>query len=499
MPGIVNLHTHSDRSILRNPGTTSSLLQGVTTECTGMRGGSAFPRAARASDGGAGSDGSDWTDLAGFRERVNSNGTGINLVPLVGHGTVRTCVMGAEGGGGERHFPTPDEMKAMEVLVREAMEQGAFGISRGLIYAPGRNAVPAEVEALCSVVASYGGVHCSHLRSEEDMLIEDLDEMLENVRYAGIPSSVSHHKAMMRRNWGKPTETTRKIARAREEGLEVICDFYPWVISATSSLAGRFGRALGALDPSLSGIASQRKNLLAVLEDERTWALIRQALRDLFREEKAVNDARAAELAPTGAVVRNARDLRFWECIAHSPFHPEFFTLTFEDVAKRLGYDDYRDGMRRLYLEDEGQTTTGVGPTCEEDILTILRSPYSVVSSDSSTSDGRAGGHPRSYANFGYALVRFVKELKAISLEALVKKMTSQPATFVELTDRGVVRPGNWADIVVTDWENFRSTADFAHPHESPVGIRYVLVNGQLAVSEGAVTGVRAGRVIGRG
>lgn len=135
---------------------------------------------------------------------------------------------------------------------------------------------------------------------------------------------------------------------------------------------------------------------------------------------------------------------------------------------------------------------------CEEDILTILRSPYSVISSDSSTSDGRTGGHPRAYANFGYALVHFVKEHKAISLEALVKKMTSQPASFVGLADRGSIRKGNWADIVVMGWENFVSKADFAHPHESPEGIKYVLVNGQLTVSEGKVTGVKGGRVLGR-
>ena len=167
MPGICDLHTHSDRTIAANPGAVSSLLQGVTTECTGMCGISAFPRAQ--------SEPAEWTDLAGFRDHVNSNGTGINIAPLVGHGAVRTPVMGSEGNGGERYLPAPDEMKAMADAVRTAMEQGAFGISTGLIYAPGRNAAPAEVESLCAVAASYGGVHCSHLRSEEDMLVEGLD------------------------------------------------------------------------------------------------------------------------------------------------------------------------------------------------------------------------------------------------------------------------------------------------------------------------------------
>lgn len=487
MPGIVDLHTHSDRTIPTNPGAKSSLLQGVTTECTGMCGISAFP--ARSSE--------KWTDLDGFRDHVNRNGTGINMVPLVGHGAVRTFVMGSEGNGGERYFPEPEEMKAMEDAVRTAMEQGAFGISTGLIYAPGRNAAPAEVEALCAVVASFGGVHCSHVRSEEDMLIEGVEELLENVRRTGVASSISHHKAMGRRNWGKPSETVRMIDRARDEGLDVICDFYPWVISATSNLAGRFARGLAAANQGQS-TGDDREAILAALKDDAEWSAVKKRLKEAFDEEKRVNDARKAALLPHGAAVRNARDLRFWEAVAYSPSHPEFFTLSFEEVAKRLGFGDYWDAMRRLYLEDEGETRTGAGPMCEEDILTILGSPYSVISSDSSTSDGRTGGHPRAYGNSGRALVRFVKELGAISLEALVKKMTWQPATFVGLHDRGAICPGAWADLVVMDWENFESPADFARPHESPKGIKHVLVNGQIAVKDGQVTGVRAGKVLSK-
>jgi len=484
MPGIVDLHTHSDGTIPTNPGAKSSLLQGVTSECTGLCGISEFPTHSS----------EEWSDLAGFRDYVNRNGTGINIVPLVGHGAVRTFVMGPEGKGGERCFPETEEMKAMEEAVRIAMEQGAFGITTGLIYAPGRNAAPAEVEALCRVAASYGGVHCSHVRSEEDMLIEGVEELLATVRSTGIPSSISHHKAMGRRNWGKPSETVRMIDRARKEGLDVICDFYPWVIAATSNLAGRFAAGL-ARKP---GQAVDRETVLAALKDDAEWSAVKKRLREAFVEEKRINDERKAALLPHGAAVRDARDLRYWEVVSYSPSHPEFFTLTFEEVAKKLGFDDYWDAMRRLYLEDEGETRTGAGPMCEEDILTILGSPYSVIASDSSTSDSRTGGHPRAYGNFGRALVRFVKELGAISLESLVKKMTSQPATFVGLHDRGAIRRGAWADLVVLDWENFESPADFANPHESPRGIRYVLVNGQIAVKDGQVTGLRAGKVLSK-
>lgn len=487
-PGFCDLHTHSDESIATNPGAMSSLLQGVTTECTGMCGISPFPT----------NDRSEWSDLAGFRDYVNSSGTGVNLTPFVGHGAVRGHVMGTEGKGGERYFPTAAEMAAMRDAVRTAMEQGAFGISTGLIYAPGRNAAPPEIEALCAEVASFGGVYCSHLRSEEDMLVEGVDEMLNTARRTGIASSVSHHKAMFRRNWGKPSETVRQLLRARQEGLEVICDFYPWVISATSNLAGRFAGALAAIDPAWKTSGGDREAVVAALRQGTTWEAIKHALRVRFAEEVRVNDSRAAALLPTGAVVRKARDLRYWECIAYSPSHPEFFTLTFEEVQRRFGMDDYWDGVRRLYVEDDGETRAGAGPMCEEDILTILGSPYSVIGSDSRTSDGRTGGHPRGYGNFAYALMHFVRERNAISLESLIRKMTSQPAAFVGLADRGSIRAGNWADIVVFDWEGLESCADFAHPHESPRGIEYVFVNGRMAVENGRITGVRAGRVLSK-
>ncbi len=485
-PGLVDLHSHSDRSISANPGATSSLLQGVTTECTGMCGISPFPVQ------GTGT----WSNLENFRDHVNGNGTGINIAPLVGHGAVRTYVMGPEGEGGERYFPTEDEMDAMQNCVREAMEQGAFGISTGLIYAPGRNAAPAEIETLCRIVASYGGVHCCHLRSEEDMLIEATDELVQVARLSGVASSVSHHKAMFRRNWGKPSETMRQLARAREDGLEVICDFYPWVISATSNLTSRFAGALATVRKDERPARMEKQVVLEALGNKATWDAVKRALNEQFSEEVRINDARALALRPTGAIVRKARDLRYWECVTFSPSHPQFFTLTFEEIASRLGTLDHWDAMRRLYLDDEGETRAGAGPMCEEDILTILASPYSVIGSDSSTSDGRTGGHPRNYGNFAYALVHFVREQKAIGLEHLIAKMTCQPATFLGITDRGSIREGNWADIVIFDWEGLESGADFAHPQESPKGIHCVLVNGQIAVENGATTGVRAGKVI---
>jgi len=485
-PGFVDLHSHSDRSILENPGAMSSLLQGVTTECTGMCGISPFP-----TQGAHGS-----SNLEDFRDQVSGNGTGINIAPLVGHGAVRTYVMGPEGEGGERYFPREDEMEAMQSCVRDAMEQGAFGISTGLIYAPGRNAAPMEIEALCRIVASYGGVHCCHLRSEEDMLIEAVDEMVRVALSTGVASSASHHKAMFRRNWGKPSETMRQLARAREDGLEVVCDFYPWVISATSNLTSRFAGALASVHKDEKPARIEKQVVLEALGNRATWDAVKRALNEQFAQEVRINDARAAALLPTGAIVRKARDLRYWECIAYSPSHPMFFALTFEDVALRLGTRDYWDGIRKLYLEDEGETRAGAGPMCEEDILTILASPCSVIGSDSSTSDRRTGAHPRNYGNFAYALVHFVREQKAISLDLLIKKMTSQPAAFVGITDRGSIREGNWADIVIFDWERLESRADFAHPQESPEGIQCVLVNGQIAVENGATTGVRAGKVI---
>lgn len=501
VPGFCDLHTHSDYSVVSNRGATSSLLQGVTTECTGMCGTSAFPvnqRSLAQVKDMTGAEEIPWCDLDGYRSYLHATGTGINLVPFVGHGTIRTCVMGPEGNGGERYLPEREELEAMERLTAQAMEQGAFGLSSGLIYPPGRNAGPEELRALCRVTAPYGGVYSSHVRSEEDALIEGVEELIGISRRTGIPASVTHHKAMFRRNWGKPSETTRQIERARREGLEVICDFYPWLVAAAYNLGGKLAAGFPG-EVRREGKAG----LLRTLSDEQVWPTARAALHQLFAEEARRNEDRSRALGALGVVVRRARDPRYWDVVVHSPSHPETVGLTFEEVGHRFGCQDFWDAMRRLYLDDEGETRVGAGPMCEEDVLTILSSPYSAVSSDASTLDNPPGffgsTHPRVYGNYAYALVRLVRELRAIRLEDLIRKMTVLPASFIGLSDRGSVRVGNWADLVVLDWERLENRADFAEPYRSPSGIEYVLVNGRVAAERGTCTGVRAGRVLTRG
>ncbi len=486
LPGFIDIHTHSDRSLLSNPNAKSALLQGVTTECTGMCGISVFPQ------------NPGYESLEDFRNVLMKERIAINVAPFVGHGTLRAKVMGKEGQGGERFFPQEQQMRQMEELLAQALDEGAFGISTGLIYPPGRNAAPAEVVRLARVAARSGGVHCCHLRSEEDMLIEAVEELTRITSESGAPASISHHKAMFRRNWGKPCETLRMIESAREDGIELVCDFYPWTISAVSLLIDKIVPLLDYVaDPGLLQKPKERA-ALSVLEDDSTWQSAKQILVEQSGNERAQNECRSRALLPHGAVTRKSRDLEYWEVVAFSPSRPEFFGLTYKEIADTLGEEDHWDAMRRVCLLDEGLTRVGAGPMSEHDILAILGSANSIVSSDSSVTDGSSALHPRVYANFSQALSWFIKQKNAISLERLVQKCTSMPAGFAGIEGRGCIKKGFYADVTVLDWERFASHADFAEPAKHPSGVEHVLVNGRLAVEDGKCTAVRAGQVLSR-
>ena len=251
-PGFCDLHTHTDFTILWHNHARSTIHAGVTTEAISQCGTGAYGFA----------DGYqqavimdllpyamvddptqivvDWRSLDDWRKKVENMGIGINLVPYIAHGTVRNSVMGVEGQGGERYEPTPEEMQKMKELIGEAMEQGAFGMSTGLRYPWGRNSYTEEVIELCKIVKEYGGIYISHMRSEEDALIEASRELIRICEEVGIPGSMTHHKAVFEENFGKPAETMRLIDQARARGVQVMCDLYPWTHAAVGNLGSLF-------------------------------------------------------------------------------------------------------------------------------------------------------------------------------------------------------------------------------------------------------------------
>ncbi len=507
-PGFIDIHTHTDRTILIHKRATSSIMAGVTTEGIGNCGGAVYGYLTESLEGvqeRLPEIEVDWTDLAGYTKRVEENGLGINVAPFVGHNTIRASVMGAEGKGGERIVPEEDEMAAMKGLVEEAMTQGAFGLSAGLWYAPGRNALTEEVIELCSVVAEHGGVFMSHIRGEAGVLVESVEEFIKTCARAGIRGCISHHKAMGPQNWGKPVETVRLLTEARARGVEVMCDQYPWNYSSAANMGRWFisgwGRNRGR-DGHYIPDPLDLETLLADLSNSETWKRIKSEAQARFDLEVEENEERRRAMRDHGITPSEIVDPRAFEYVTYSRNHPELVGKRFYEVAEALGMEDYWEAIRRLLLEDEGHTFTGGGGMGDDDIAAILRFPACAVSTDSYTVDEPSTvlkpHHPRGYGSFAKVLGRFVREEGILGLEDAVRKMTSLPATFLGLTDRGTIRPGAWADLTVFDPDRLENRSTFGEPDRYPAGIECVLVNGVIAAEEGRRTKCLSGTVLRR-
>ena len=476
-PGFINLHSHTDSTIMVHNRAENCLAMGLVTEGIGNCGSSAAPITEKYKEAlkermrgrTLGKVEIDWLSLSEWLERVEKKGIGINIAPYIGHGTVRACVMGREGEGGERETPTEEELGEMKGMVEGAMEDGAFGLSTGLIYAPGRNAKTEEILELCKVVARYGGIYASHIRNEGNRLIEAVWEFIEICEKAGVRGTIAHHKAAGRNNFGKVNETLRLVDRARKRGLEVMIDQYPWRIGGTTKSLGSRFRAQ----------APNRKELLELLRDEERWQKL--------KAERADRPVRGTILG--------------------SKSHPELEGKTFEEAAEELGAEDVWEAMRKVLLDDEGYTSSGGIPFSEEDIITIMKHPLTAISTDqyamdnskvslSQLADNLSIPHPRGWGTYPKVLGKYVREKRVLTLEDAIRKMTSLPAQFLGLEDRGLIKEGFCADIVILDPEKVANRATYGSPLQYPVGIPYVIVNGQIAVDKGRHTGALAGKVL---
>ena len=511
-PGFINVHSHSDWDIFGHNNAENCLAMGIVTELTGQCGGSPAPIneeyketvKSRMKDRLSPETEVDWLTYKEWMNKVETNGVGINIAPLVGHGTIRACAMGEEGKGGERVVPTRNEMKEMKAMLDGALKDGAFGLSTGLSYAPGRNALTKEVVDLCKVVNKYGGVYSSHIRCEGDMLIEATDEFIEICESADVRGTISHHKASGRSNYGKVNETLRMVEKARKKGVDIIIDLYPWRYGGTTkSLGGRFA---GYLSGDLPG-KTPREELVEHLKDEAEWLRLKTAAIEAVEHEKTLYIARKKSFEENDGWTSTPYALQRSGTIISSRSHPELDGKTLEQVAEFFGEKDILDGIRALLVADEGYTVAGGEPYSEEDIITILKYPWTVVSTDQFANDDskvpyqKSADHlkilnPRGLGTYPKILGKYVREEKVITLEDAIRKITSLPAQFLGLPDRGLVKEGFWADLVVFDAEKVRSNATYGAPQMYPSGIPYVLVNGEIAVNEGKLTGALAGKVL---
>jgi len=467
-PGFIDLHTHVDFTLPCYPRAAAMVRQGVTTLVGGNCGFSPFPvvadRADDLRDLAAFIDAGlswDWSDADGYLTHVASRPLACNLAQLVGHGAVRIAVLGFEA-----RAPRPDELDRMRALVDDALRAGAFGLSTGLVYAPGSHAGTDELVALADVAAAHGRFYVSHIRSEGDGSVDAVAEALEIGRRTGAAVQLSHHKAMGRANWGKVGRTLAMVDDARADGLDVTADQYPYVAASTtlSNLLPAWAREDG-----LDG-------MLAILGDperrERLATEVRAGASDYDLDEVMVS------AVPDGA---NA------------------------DAAGRMLVDLARDAgeqptetVFRLLADERDRVQMVIFGMDEDDVRTVMAHPQVAVASDGWTLDPGAAGtpHPRSYGTFVRVLGEYVREQGVLPLEEAVRKMTSLPAARLGRDDLGVIRAGARADLVAFDPARIADTATFEAPHQFAVGVEQVIVNGQVVVDGGDDTGVEAGSVL---
>jgi N-acyl-D-amino-acid deacylase len=474
-PGFIDVHSHSDWRLWANRRAESKIRQGVTTEVVGNCGFSPAPVSDAFHDEMRGfalylPPGMDfsWRSLGEYLRRYAAGGVALNVIQLVGHGTLRIAAMGFA-----RREPTATEQATMERLMEESMRDGAWGLATGLIYAPGSYARTEEIVAIARRAAAAGGFYASHIRGEGATLLDAVSEAIRVGREGGLPVQVSHIKAAGRPNWGRVREALGLIDAARAEGLDVMADVYPYTASSTTV------RTLlpdWVLDGGIDA-------MLARLDDPGVRARVRDEL--------------------TGGGESLVRGLG-WDdiMIAYCPSRPDAQGRRLSEIARAWGRDPL-DAAIEIVVAERGRGYMILFQLDEADLLRALVHPEVMIGSDGSslaTTGELAAGkpHPRSYGTFPRVLARYVREQGVLDLETAVHKMTGLPARRLGLADRGVVRVGAKADLVAFDPGRIADRATYEDPHRYADGISHVLVNGRVVIEAGEHTGALPGRVLTR-
>jgi len=442
-PGFIDVHTHAEE-IDELPLAENFLRMGVTTLVLGNCGSSAL-------------------DVGDFFRRLEATNISPNVATLIGHGTVRGKAM----GGSFMRPPTGEELDQMKSMVEQAMKDGAVGLSTGLIYLPGAFAKTEEIVELAKVAARYDGIYASHMRSESDEIFQALDEVFRIAREAKIRAEVSHIKLAGKSNWGQTAKVIAAIEQARAQGLDITQDQYVYTASST-------------------GISQ------LVPEKYREDGRFTNNLAD--HEQKARMVAEMKENLKKGG-----RDNYAYAVIASCKHDPSLNGLNLVEVAKRKrGADSLDDQIEQILdLLAKGGASAIFHGIDEDDLQRFLRHPNTMFASDSGMRKFQDGvPHPRGYGNNARVLARYVRELRLLQLEDAIRRMTSLPASTYRLKDRGEVREGAWADLVVFDPATIQDRATFNDPHHYATGFAWVLVNGVPVVKGDEHTGARPGKVL---
>jgi N-acyl-D-amino-acid deacylase len=476
-PGFIDMHSHSDLVYHRCPSAESKVRQGVTTEVVGMCSFSPAPigpgraEILRAWAGGLGMDLTPtWQTFAEYLDHLRGLGVSVNVAHFVGHGALRLATVGAEA-----RAVTPEEQRAMERLLAEALDAGAFGFSTGLVYAPSVYGSTDELIGLARSMAARGGIYCSHIRGEAATLEEAMREAIRIGEEGGVPVQISHVKASGRDNWGKMDRVLGMIDAARGRGVAVTGDVYPYPAGST-----------------------KMDNLLPAWMHDGGIPRLLERLTDPAARQRAIRDCLVAgERWRTGSGAMGWDEIMIATCS-----RPELPGQHLAELARRTGKEPAQ-AMMDLVLEERAGVSMIVFSQSEENVATVLGWAHSMIGSDSLSLHAGPGPHlgcphPRSYGTFPRVLGQYCREMRLFPWETAVHKMTGMAAAKLGLADRGLLRPGYAADIAVFDPVRVQDESAFGDPHHHPRGIPYVIVNGSVVVDGSHMRGGAAGRVLAR-
>jgi dihydroorotase/N-acyl-D-amino-acid deacylase len=475
-PGFIDMLGQSETTILVDPRLPSKIYQGITTEITG-EGGSAAPlNDAIIANDRPGYEhykiNPDWRTFRQYFSRLEKQGVGINLASYVGATQVRRMVLGDADVQ-----PTPEQLEKMKALVRDAMRDGAVGVSTSLMYAPAPYAKTEEIIALASEASKFGGIYATHMRNESDSVLESIDEAVRIGREAHIPVEIWHFKVAGKANFGRMPELVARVNKARAEGVDVEADTYAYTAWFNS---------MSAFVPAWAHDGGDAK-LIERLKDPATRARIRK---DMETPSKDWDNEWDEISGPQDVMIS----------VVQNPALKKFQGKRLTEVAKILN-KDAMDTLFDLLIEDKAFTDCAVFGMSEPDVALALQQPWVSVDNDSSgtSPDGILGEehpHPRAYGTFPRILRKYVREEKKLTLEEAIRKFSALPAQRMRLTDRGVLKQGMWADVVVFDPETVRDLATFDDPNRLSEGMEYVLINGVPVIENGKMTGALPGKVL---
>ena len=448
-PGFIDIHNHARETIFELPTADNYIRQGVTTLIEGPDGGSPVP-------------------LPPFLTRLDELQKSINVGSFIGQGSVREAVLGRAN-----RRPSAAELDKMRVLVDEAMTAGAFGLSTGLFYVPGAFTPIEEVIELAKVAARHGGIHISHMRDEAFGVIDSVRETIRIGEEGGLPTQVTHHKIVGPKNYGKSAQTLELLDAARARGVDATSDQYPYTASSNAFVA--------SMIPQWAQEGG-REQMLARIKNPATRKEIAGETARLIREERGGGDPKNVFLA-------------------HCDFDPAMAGKNLADVTRMRGMQPTIENGAdaALWVVEQGNCQGVYHAMSEQDLERVMRHPATMVASDGWVQVlGRGVPHPRSYGTFARVLGVYVRERHVLALEDAIRKMTSFPAQRLRLPDRGILRPGMKADLVVFDPARVRDLATFEKPHQYAEGFSSVIVNGQVAFDGKAMTAARPGKLLRR-